>query len=172
MPAAAQATNGIGLEANCRSLKNHGRPTESVISRQMSRSSGKETSSSRLPRRSRHSLIFTAVSRIRWWESTLPPQRRKFSPRVTRVCPSLLSKARPSKAADFFGSRDVLTVGFSENRRGNQVFLRLKKCFSVSLAAFPLSIATGFLGSSNRLGGFGIFFSSFFGISSSFFATR
>jgi len=46
----------------------------------------------------------------------------KFSPRVTRVCPSLLSKARPSKAADFFGSRDALTAGFSGNRRGIRPF--------------------------------------------------
>ena len=158
--------------ADCRWLKNHGRPTESVTSRQMSRSSGKETSSSRLPRRSRHSLILTAVSRLQEWEALLPPQRRKFFPRVTRVCPSLLSKARPSKAADFLGSWGALTAGFSGNRRVNQVFLRLKKCFRVSLAALRLSIVTGFFWRSNRPDGFGGFISSFFGLSSAFLEIR
>ncbi len=158
--------------ADCQGLKNHGRPTESVISRQMSRSSGNETSSSRLPRRSRHSLILTAVSRIKQWEASLPPQRRKFSPRVTRVCPSLLSKARPSKAADFFGLREALKAGFSGSRLRIYYFLRLRKLLRISLAALLLSWLTGFFWRSNRTGGVEGFFSSFFGLSSAFLGTR
>ena len=137
-----------------------------VTSRQMSRSSGKDTSSSRLPRRSRHSLILIAVSRIKECEASLPPQRRKFFPRVTRVCPSLLSKARPSKAADFLGSLGALTAGFFANRLRNYDFLRLNNCLSISSAALLLSWLTGFFGRSNRPGAFADFLSSFIGSSS------
>ena len=132
----------------------------------MSRSSGKATSSSRLPRRSRHSLILITVSRIKECEALLPPQRRKFFPRVTRVCPSLLSKARPSKAADFLGSLGALTAGIFGNRLRNYDFLRLKNCLSMSLAALRLSWLTGFFGRLNRPGVFWGGISSFFGPSS------
>jgi hypothetical protein len=81
---------------------------ESWTSRQMSRSSRTVTSSSCLPRLSRCSLILTAVSCITAWVSWLPPTSTKFLPRVRRVWPSSLSKAKPSRAADFRGCREAL----------------------------------------------------------------
>ncbi len=79
-----------------------GPPIDSITSRQISRSSRIEQSSSRFPLRSKVSLILIAVSCMKECVSWLPPHSKKFLPRVILVCPSSPSKANPRRAADFF----------------------------------------------------------------------